>query len=378
MTSQTGAYDTIVIGGGQAGLATGYYLKRQNCDFVIFDASPRTGEAWRTRWDSLRLFSFARYNALPGMRFPAAGSSLPTKDEMADYLENYAAHFNLPVRSGVRVDSVTREGERFVVAAGGQRYEAQHVVVAMSSLQQPKIPAFASELDPGIMQVHSSAYKNPSQLRPGETLIIGAGNSGAEIATELAPICRVWMAGKSVGQIPFRTDGVAAKLILTPLLFRVIFHRLLTVDTPIGRRVRPKMLAGTAPLIRVKMGDLTKAGVQRVGRITGVRDGQPVTEDGQMLDVANIIWCTGFTPGFSWLRLPVMNGHDPIQDHGAATTVSGVYFVGQHFLYAFSSEMAQGVGRDAERVAHAIAASTQSRQSAQQAMRSAPALHRAG
>jgi putative flavoprotein involved in K+ transport len=378
MTSQTGAYDTIVIGCGQAGLATGYYLKRQNCDFVIFDAGPRIGDAWRTRWDSLRLFSFARYNALPGMRFPAAGSSLPTKDEMADYLESYAAHFNLPVRSGVRVDSVTREGERFVVAAGGQRYEAQHVVVAMSSLQQPKIPAFASELDPGIMQVHSSAYKNPSQLRPGETLIIGAGNSGAEIATELAPICRVWMAGKSVGQIPFRTDGVAAKLILTPLLFRVIFHRLLTVDTPIGRRVRPKMLAGTAPLIRVKMGDLRKAGVQRVGRITSVRNGQPVTEDGQMLDVANIIWCTGFTPGFSWLRLPVMNGNDPIQDHGAATTISGVYFVGQHFLYAFSSEMAQGVGRDAERVARAISASTQSRQSAQQATRSAPALHRAG
>jgi putative flavoprotein involved in K+ transport len=378
MTKQTGAYDTIVIVGGQAGLATGYHLKQQNCDFVILDASQRIGAAWRTRWDSLRLFSFARFDALPGMPFPAAGTSLPTKDEMGDYLEAYAARFNLPVRSGVRVDSVTREGKRFVVVAGDQRYEAHNVVVAMSSLQQPKTPAFASELDPSIMQVHSSAYKNPAQLHPGATLIVGAGNSGAEIATELAPLHPVWMAGKSVGQIPFRTDGAVAKLILTPLLFRVIFHRLLTVDTPIGRAARPKMLAGTAPLIRVKMHDLLKAGVRRIARITGVRDGQPVTEDGQTLDVANIIWCTGFTPGFSWLRLPVMNGNDPIQDHGGATTEPGVYFVGQHFLYAFSSEMAQGVGRDAERVARAISASAQSKQPAPQAARVAPALHRQG
>lgn len=374
MTDQTRTYDTIVIGGGQAGLATGYHLKRQNCDFVILDASKRIGDAWRTRWDSLRLFSFARYDGLPGMRFPALATSLPTKDEMGDYLEAYAVHFNLPVRSGVQVDSVSREGKRFVVAAGDQRYETHNVVIAMSSLQQPKIPAFASELDPGIMQMHSSTYKNPSQLRAGGVLLVGAGNSGAEIATELVRTHPVLIAGKNVGQIPFRTDSVLAKRIMVPLLFRFVFHRLLTVDTPIGRRVRPKMLAGgTAPLVRVKMGDLIRAGVQRVGRITGVRDGKPVMEDGRTLDVANVIWCTGFTPDFSWLHLPVMNGNDPIQDHGAATTVPGIYFVGQHFLYAFSSEMVQGAGRDAERVARTIARIAKGR-SVPLADRTAPAL----
>ncbi|HEY7019762.1 MAG TPA: NAD(P)/FAD-dependent oxidoreductase, partial [Ktedonobacterales bacterium] len=165
--SQAEHFDTIVIGGGQAGLATGYYLKQQGRDFVILDANARIGDSWRQRWDSLRLFTPARFDGLVGMPFPAQGYSLPTKDEMADYLEAYAAHFQLPVRTGVKVDRLAREDERFVVTAGDQRFEADNVVVAMATFQQPKIPMFAAELDPDIVQLHSSAYRNPSQLREG-------------------------------------------------------------------------------------------------------------------------------------------------------------------------------------------------------------------
>src|SRR5579884_417399 len=172
---------TIVIGGGQAGLSVGYHLARRGLPFVILDANERIGDSWRKRWDSLRLFTPARYDGLAGMPFPAPAFTFVTKDEMADYLEAYAARFALPVRTGVRVDRLSRHGDRFDVTAGGLRFEAENVVVAMSNYQQPRVPPFAHELDPGISQLHSSEYRNPSQLRDGSVLIVGAGNSGAEI-----------------------------------------------------------------------------------------------------------------------------------------------------------------------------------------------------
>lgn len=348
--------ETVVVGGGQAGLAVGYHLARRRLSHVILDASHRIGDTWRQRWDSLRLFTPARYDSLPGMPFPAPAHSFPTKDAMADYLEGYAKRFELPVRTGVRVTRLGKQDGRFVVEAGEQRFEANNVVVAMASYQKPRVPAFGSQLDRKLVQLHSQDYRNPAQLQPGGVLLVGAGNSGADIAIEVSRSHRTWMSGRDVGHVPFRIDGLAARLLLVRLVLRVLFHRVLTVRTPIGRRMRRKMLTPGGPLIRVKPEDLAAAGVERVPRTVGVRDGLPLLENGRVLDVANIIWCTGFHPGFSWIDLPILGPVEPLHQSGVVPSEPGLYFVGLHFLHALSSTMIHGVGRDAKRIVSAISA----------------------
>jgi putative flavoprotein involved in K+ transport len=347
--------ETVIIGGGQAGLSVGYHLAKRGRPFVILEANERIGDSWRRRWDSLRLFTPARYDGLAGWPFPAADWSFPTKDEMADYLEAYAARFELPVRTGVRVDRLSRNGERFVVSADGELFEADNVVVAMANFQHPQALAFASELDPSIVQLHSYDYRNPSQLRDGGVLIVGAGNSGAEISLEVSRTHSTWLSGRDTGHIPFRIEGVASRLLLAPLALRFVFHRVLTVNTPIGRGARPKILANGAPLIRVKPDVLAAAEVERVPRVVGVRDGLPLLEDGRVLEVANVVWCTGFHPGFSWIDLPVFAAEEPTHERGVVGDEPGLYFVGLEFLYAMSSVMVHGVGRDAEHIAKHIA-----------------------
>ncbi len=348
--------DALVIGGGQAGLSVGYHLARCGVErFLILDASARVGDAWRQRWDSLRLFSTARYDGLDGMPFPAPPRYSPTKDEMADYLESYARHFQLPVRNGVRVDGLSRSGDRYLVTSGAQRFLAREVVIAMADYQRPKTPGFASELDASIVQLHSSAYRRPTQLRQGRVLLVGAGNSGAEIAMELRKAGHpVVMAGPDVGSIPAWFQTTLGQVLVAPLLFRGIFHRLLTESTPAGRKVKAKGKTAT-PLIRTLPKHLAAAGVERVGRVSGVKDGKPVLDDGTVLDVQNVIWSTGFHPGFSWVKVPVFDeqGH-PRQKRGVAEP-PGLYFVGLTFLYAMSSSMIHGVGRDAQYVAERIA-----------------------
>lgn len=355
-------FNTIVIGAGQAGLSVGHHLARLGVPFVILDASARVGDAWRQRWDSLRLFTPAMFSSLDGLPFPAPSFSFPTKDEMANYLELYARTFALPVRLGVRVDRLSRAGGKFLVVAGDKRFEADNVVVAMGKHQVPRVPPFAGELNPAIVQFHSLSYRNPAQLKPGDVLIVGVGNSGAEIAREVVGSHQTWIAGKETGQVPFKVNGLPARLGLTRLMLRVAFHRVLTVDTPIGRKVRPKVLHGAAPLIRVKTKDLMAAGVRRVPRVVGVRNGLPLLEDGRVLDVANVVWCTGFEFGFSWIDLPIFSANgDPQHEKGVVAQEPGLYFVGQPFLYAFSSEMIHGVGRDAARIANVIASAAASR-----------------
>jgi putative flavoprotein involved in K+ transport len=348
-------YDTIVVGGGQSGLAAGYHLARRGHDFVILDGSERVGDSWRGRWESLRLFTSARYDGLPGRPFPAPPHYFPTKDEMADYLADYAAHFALPVRSGVRVDRLARSDERFELSAGDRRYEADNVIVAMANYQEPWQPAFAAELDPAIRQIHSSAYRNPGQLYPGSVLIVGAGNSAAEIAKELAPRHSVVVSGRDTGRVPFRIDGPAGRLLLVPLTLRGVFMRVLSVDTPIGRAARPKVLGRGGPLIRTKRSHLDDAGVRFAGRTVGVQDGRPLLEDGRTLDVENIVWCTGFRPGFErWIELPIHEEHEPRHDGGIARDQPGLYFVGLHFLRSLASVMIHCVGRDAGHIVRAI------------------------
>lgn len=351
-------FSVVVIGAGQAGLSVGYYLARLGLDFVILDAAERIGDSWRKRWDSLRLFTPARYDGLVGMAFPAPGSSFPTKDEMADYLEAYARRFALPVRTGTRVERVSRSGERYFVRTANGVIEADQVVIAMASYQQARVPAFAGELRPELCQLHSSEYRSPAQLRPGAVLLAGAGNSGAEIAVELARSGHaVSLAGRDTGHVPFRIDGLAARLFLTRFVLRFIFHHLLTIRTPLGRKARRAGSGKGGPLIRTKPRDLANAGISRVARVTGVRDGLPLLEDGRVLEVTNVVWCTGFHPGFSWIDLPVFDeSGNPHQDGGIARNEPGLYFVGLHFLYAMSSTMIHGVARDAARIAKAIAA----------------------
>jgi putative flavoprotein involved in K+ transport len=348
----------VVVGGGQAGLSVGYCLAQRGLSFVILEAGARIGDAWRKRWDSLRLFTPAKYDGLIGMPFPAPPFSFPTKDQMADYLEAYAKRFDLPVRTNARVDRVSRDGARYIVDAGNRRFEADHVVVAMATYQAGRVPAFAQALDPGIVQLHSNAYKNPGQLRPGNVLIVGAGNSGADIALDASRSHRVWLSGRHPGHVPFRIESRIGRIIL-PMLFRVVFHRILTVDTPMGRKARPAIISKGGPLIRVKPADLAAAGVERTPRVTDVRDGKPLLADGRVLDVTNVIWCTGFHPGLTWIDLPKpVCGADgePVHDRGIVPDEPGLYFVGLHFLYSFSSTMIHGVARDAERITATIQA----------------------
>lgn len=348
--------NTVIIGAGQAGLSAGYHLRQRGIPFVILDANARVGDTWRRRWDSLRLFTPARHASLDGMPYPALPGYFPTKDEFADYLENYVRTFALPVRSNTRVERISKSGDEFLVVAGPQRYLAKNVIVAMSNYQRARIPQFASELRKDVVQLHAIDYRNPSQLQSGDVAVVGAGNSGAEIALELAQTHRVFVAGRDTGEVPFRINGFVARLFLYRFVLRVLFHRILSTATPIGRKIRPKVLHVAAPLIRVKRRDLAAARVKRVPSVTGVKDGLPLLADGTVLDVHNVIWCSGFDSDFSWIDLPVFDSHgDPRHVNGVVEDEPGLYFVGLHFLRAFSSAMVHGVGRDAERIAGHIA-----------------------
>jgi putative flavoprotein involved in K+ transport len=352
---------TVVIGGGQAGLAVGYHLAKRGQPFVILDANDRIGDTWRNRWDSLRLFTTARYSGLPGMPFPAAPSSYPTKDETADYLEAYAREFRLPVRTGVEVHGLSQSGEGFLVDCGDGSLLADNVVVATGPYHDPRIPPFATGLDERIVQLHSSEYRNPSQLRDGAVLVVGAANSGAEIALEVARHHQTWLSGRDPGQEPTRAGSVADRLFMPFMWFMAT--RVLTVKTPMGRKVRSLFvdIPRGIPLGRVRRQDIATAGIERVPRTVRASDGYPMLADGRVLDVSNVVWCTGFTPGLEWLDVPAPTDNGiPVHDRGVVETPPGLYLVGMLFQYSLSSALLGGVGRDAEHVAEHIA-STRSR-----------------
>ena len=360
MSDSAERFETVIVGGGQAGLATGYHLRRLGQRFVILDAFERAGDAWRTRWDSLRLFTPARYDGLPGWRFPASPWSFPTKDELADYLEAYAARFELPVRTGVRVDGLTGKGNGFLITSGERTFEAQNVVVATGAHHVPKVPSFSFDLDPAIVQLHSKQYRNPSQLPEGPVLVVGLGNSGAEIAFEVARDHPTLLSGEPSAQIPFRHGGLGSRFFFRGLHF-VGLH-VLTRRTPIGRKLIPKLSHKALPLIRVKVDDLVAAGVERVPRVVGARDGLPHLDDGRALEVASVIWCTGFRMDHSWIDLPIF-GDDgaPRHQRGVVSSEPGMYFVGLRFQYSEGSDVIPGVGRDARFIAKAIASRTRKR-----------------
>jgi putative flavoprotein involved in K+ transport len=360
MTMETEYVETVIVGGGQAGLAVGHHLTRRGRDCVILDASERVGDSWRKRWPSLRLYSPAAVNGLPGMPFPAPSHSFPTAYEMADYLEAYAQRFALPVRTGMPVDRLERNGDDYIVEAGGRRFEADNVVVATGVYQHdhPMIPPFAAELDPGIRQLHSADYRSPAQLQEGPVLVVGAAHSGGDIAHEVALAGhRTLLSGRDTGQIPFDIEGRKARF-LFPLL-RLVATRVLTVSTPVGRKAKAKIRTHGGPLLRVKRGDLEAAGVERVlDRTVGVEDGKPVLADGRVVDIANVVWCTGFRNDYAWIRFPLPVDADgyPEQERGVVASSPGLYFAGLPFLHSFASMLIVGAGRDGQRVAKHIVA----------------------
>lgn len=346
------ALDTIVVGGGQAGLAAGYYLKKQGKSFIILDENVRTGNSWRRRWDSLRLFTPCKYNGLPGMPFPGEDFYFPTKDETADYLETYVRKLDLPVRHTVKAHRLERAEQGYRVATSAGAFLAKNVIVATGAYQKPFTPAFASQLDPAIYQIHSSGYCNPQQVPAQSVLVVGAANSGAEIALELARAGRkVWLSGPDVGRIPADRLG----RLFGGRLYWLIISRVLSERTPVGRKMKAKVSEHGAPWIRVKPKELEQAGIERAPRVSGVTSGKPVLQDGRGLPAEGVIWATGYRPDYHWIDLPVFEANGfPRSQRGVVAEAPGIYFLGLLFQSALSSALLGGVGEEAEYIARQL------------------------
>lgn len=346
---------TIIIGAGQAGLAAGYHLHRRGLPFTILEADDRVGGSWHHRWDSMRLFTQVDKVGLPGMPFPR-DELFPTGARMAEYLTDYATHVGMDVRTEVHADGLFRDGELLTVTAGAQSLTAANVILATGADRVPQVPPFAGDLSPAVVQLHSVDYRNPAQLQPGTVAVVGAGNSGADVALDVAPTHPVVLAGRHPGHVPLRIESQLMLRVIFPMVAYTWTH-VLTRDTRAGRRSREKMLSGHGdPLIRVKPRDLDAAGVRRAARVTEVRDGLPVTADGEVLDVANVVWATGFRPGHEWIDLPGLDSSGQLDnERGAVTGQPGLYVLGQLFQHRFASHTVFGVAHDAELVVADIA-----------------------
>ena len=346
----TERFETVVIGAGQAGLSAGYYLQRAGRSFVILDANQQVGGSWLNRYDSLQLFTPRWAVRLPGWRFRNRDVRYPSRNQMIAFLQEYAERYDMRVRTGVRVERISREGEGFVVSTDAGTIEADDVIVATGANRDPRIPAFSTDLDPSIVQLHSNEYRNPSQLRGGGVLVVGAGNSGADISLDVVDEHPTWLSGPVRGHIPVSIDTWFAQNVVFRLIRFSGIH-VLTLRTPLGRRYKAKHSAQGDMLVRVKPKQLLAAGIERVGKTVGVREGKPVLEDGTVLDVSNVVWCTGFRHDLSWIDLPIFDEDgEPLHERGVVTGLPGLYFVGLPFQSSAASDVIPGVGRDARYV----------------------------
>jgi putative flavoprotein involved in K+ transport len=347
--------ETVIIGAGQAGLSTAYHLQRLGRACLILDANSHVGDNWRAQWDSLKLYSPAALDGLPGLPFPGPKWSYPTKDEVAAYLTAYARRFALPIRTLSRVERLAAADGKYVLWLGDDRIVADNVVVATGTFgRTPSIPDFALDLDPAIRQLHSSEYRRPEQLKPGSVLVVGASHSGTDVAFEVAATHPTILAGRDPGQMPVRLDHWTARLFFPVFLF--IGKHVLTRRTPMGRKAMEEDRFHGGPMLRVKRADLQARGVDRVlERVIGVEGGRPVLGGGQVLDVSNVVWCTGFRQVFDWIDLPIIGADGwPREMRGVVPEAPGLYFCGLSFQYAFSSMLMAGVGRDAAYIAKQI------------------------
>lgn len=339
--------DAIVIGGGQAGLAMGRELSERGMDALILEGSPRIGSAWRARWDSLRLFTPARYSALPGLPFPGSPDHCPTRDEVVAYLEGYARAFDLPLALDEPVRDVRPMGHGgFTVTTDYRRYQAHHVVVATGPFQSPRVPAFATMLPRSVHQLHSSAYRNPGELPDGPVLVVGGGNSGVQIAAELAATRPVTLSvGSRLRRLP------------THVLGRSIFEWLdragamsVSVDTRLGRRAsRRELLIGESPATIAKA-----RGVRILPRAVGVSGAGVMTSGGTVSGVGTVIWATGHRSEYPWLHAPVWSADRKLVHHRGVTRVPGLHFLGLSWQHTRGSALLGWVGRDAEHLGNHI------------------------
>lgn len=344
-------HEVVIVGGGQAGLATARCLQRRGINPLVLDASDRVGGGWRHRYDSLVLFTPSQYDSLPDTPFPLPADTYPTKDGVADYLERYAEDHAIDVRSGVRVRSVTFDDrtERFVLEAGGATLTARHVVVATGGVQRPRVPEFTARLDKAIQQLHSSEYRNPASVRAESVVIVGAGNSGMQIAEELAEHRRTTIC---FTRLPKRLPQ--------RLLGKDIFWWLIRIgmmDRTATGAGGAQAAVGSIPLIGSCLPKLLRSG--RLDRRERVVDASGQTlhfADGSEMPVEAVIWATGFRNDFSWIDVPGVVGDTgaPLHRRGVAEVV-GLYFIGLPGLHTKGSGFLGWVGRDAEYLAAAIA-----------------------
>ena len=349
--------ETLIIGAGQAGLSTAYHLGRLGRECLVVDGGERIGDRWRGHYDSLKLYSPAKFDGLPGMTFPGDPWHFPGKDEVADFLEDYAVEMDLPVRMQTRVDRlVPGPGDGFTAHVGADRIECDTVVVAAGTFGGgPWVPEIAASLDPGIQQLHSTSYKNPMQLQAGAVLVVGASHSGYDIAYELAQDRPTFLVGPDRGNIPLEWDSPLLKVAMPFIVFA--WKHVLTRRTPMGRREMREVRSHGAPTVRVKPHHLAERGAERIEhKVTDVSEtGMPVLDDGRVVDVANVVWATGFRQDFSWIEAPI-TGEDgwPREYRGVADDLPGLFFCGLSFQYAFGSMVLPGVGRDAAFIARRI------------------------
>ncbi|HSF25961.1 MAG TPA: NAD(P)/FAD-dependent oxidoreductase [Actinomycetes bacterium] len=338
--------DVLVIGGGQAGLAMGHELARRGARFEIVDAGAEVGGSWRSRWDSLRLFTAARFDGLPGLPFPAHPDSYPGKDAVADYLQHYAATFELPVRLNTPVAALTRFDGGYVAKAGDQELEARHVVVATGPFHLPFVPRLAEGLDPAVHQLHSTDYRRPGALPPGRTLVVGAANTGCQIAEELAATREVDL---SVGA---RQPTVPQRPLGRDIWWWATLLRLdrVTADSRLGQR-----LAGRDQNIGVGPRQLARHGVRLRGRAVRAAGKTVTFADGAAADYDVVVWATGFTTDFRWIDEPSLTDeHGRVRHHRGVTAVSGLYLLGQTWQHTRGSALLGWVGNDAAYLADQI------------------------
>jgi putative flavoprotein involved in K+ transport len=340
--------EVAVVGGSQSGLALGYFLAQQQRRFVILEGSPAIGDSWSSRYDSLRLFTPAQYNSLPGLRFPAPADYYPTKDEVADYLRLYARTHDLPVRLNTPVRHLRRTDGGYEVRTESATYTADQVVVATGHYRLPHVPAIGADLDPDVMQIHSSRYRNPGQFPDGPVLVVGAGNSGAQIVDELSRTRQVTVAmGQRLSSLPQRFLG-------RDLFWWLTTSRLMdaTVDSRIGQRMRRSdTLIGTNLTALVR-----QRGVRIVGRAIGARGRAVTFADGQPGEFASIVWATGYRPDYSWIEVPVFDEKGHVVHRRGVTSAPGLFFLGMHWQHTRGSSLLGFVGRDAAYLSSVIAA----------------------